>query len=63
MHPYRFSVRVSRTFILLILGIAGASGQRGAQAQTYHVTDLGTINTNTGVISSHPTGINNARRS
>src|SRR5436190_1483861 len=60
MHPYRFSVRVSRTFILLILGIAGASGQRSAQAQTYHVTDLGTINTNTGVISSHPTGINNA---
>lgn len=33
-----------------------------SQAQTYHVTDLGTINTNpqTGVVSSHPTGINNA---
>ena len=46
--------------ILAILAIAGASGQESAQAQTYHLTDLGTINQGSGQIISHPAGINNA---
>lgn len=60
MRPFQISARVSKSFFLVILGLAGASSQICAQAQTYRVTDLGTINTQTGVISSHPTGINNA---
>ena len=45
-----------------ILTVAIALVGAPLQAQTYHLTDLGTINTDpqTGVISSHATGINNA---
>ena len=45
MHFPQLSILISRSLLLVILGIAGASGQISAQAQTYHVTDLGTINT------------------
>ncbi len=43
--------------ILIVLAITSL-----ARAQTYHLTDLGTINPDpqTGVVSSSPTGINNA---
>ena len=56
------SVRIQTAVFLAIIGITGASAPASAQAQTYHLTDLGTINTDpeTGVVSSHPTGINNA---
>ena len=62
MHLLRLAVRTSSSLFLVILGIAGVSGQISARAQTYHVTDLGTINTDpeTGVVSSHPKGINDA---
>ena len=47
---------------LVLVAIALALSTSAAHAQTYRVTDLGTINTDpqTGVVSSHPTGINNA---
>ena len=45
--------------LLCVLTVATVGVSASLHAQTYHVTDLGTINTQNGVISSHPTGINN----
>ena len=58
MHLHRFPRRTSG----LLFSRSWRSLGTSAQAQTYHLTDLGTINTDpeTGVVSSHPTGINNA---
>jgi len=62
MHLYRFSRRTSQLLFLAILGIIGASGRASAQTPMYHLTDLGSINTNpqTGQTISHAAGINNA---
>jgi hypothetical protein len=48
--------------LVCILTVTIALLSAPSYAQTYHVTDLGTINTNpqTGVVSSHPTEITNA---
>ena len=55
-------MRIQSASILAVIGLLAASDRTSAQAQTYHLTDLGSINTNpqTGQTISHAAGINSA---
>jgi probable HAF family extracellular repeat protein len=56
------SLRIQSAAILAIIGTLAASDRASAQTPMYHLTDLGSINTNpqTGQTISHAAGINSA---